>query len=772
MKKFLLAIVIILTSISLNAQSQKCNRLFLYQKGEKPLAYNMDKVDSLSFSQTNGIDNLTIHNSNGTRNEFVVDNLDSLTFKNVEGRVAADVNIIDYTTSSVKFDITRTASCVGFKLMCMDYNSILGLSSNDLIYYINQNVSDIYYQDFKEVEINNLQLFNDTEYAIVTVGIDEYGLSCDVVKERFVTVAENLVGNPKVTVEVTQNELTENNTCDFTLSFTPNSETSKYSVLVAEAGVIEDQYIMFKAMEGWQNLGDMIEGWGYEFSGNKSQSYPDETPCASYEVYIQAKDRNGVRAPYEVFKFRTESLGGEGVASVDIKLGKYVLAEWMNQETYEWELMPSQFFTFTPNDQTSAYRFDVMLEETYKNDIDEHQEDLCSDPFMPTDGWFQYETITTDYQINTGLKCVVIAAAKNSLGEWGPVTELYFTTPDKVPGSEAEDKVELKANKTSILANGKDIVSFTIELNGKELESGYLLYELLYVENDIEESVLLSTNKFTTNTVGTHTFVATYNGISSNEVKIEAVSDAPTGIQLIADKAKIKNTGTDNVSFKVLVNGIDATSEATIFNVTDNKNLDGNTFSSTEVGTYVFNATYNDLISENVTVIVKEARVYAPGDFYNEDSVEGVVFYVTEGGKSGYIMSLDQADLQWSTENVWANCISKKGWWNTEDMLKKGADKYPAAKWCADHGDGWYMPSSEELKWMWNAVSNGTHVFDEEFIKLYNDKLEDPILEDYYWSSNETSEEYAEVVVLMGNSVICLTPSKQSSFYVRAVHQF
>ena len=105
-------------------------------------------------------------------------------------------------------------------------------------------------------------------------------------------------------------------------------------------------------------------------------------------------------------------------------------------------------------------------------------------------------------------------------------------------------------------------------------------------------------------------------------------------------------------------------------------------------------------------------------------------------------------------------------------MLSLGADKYPAAKWCADHGDGWYMPRSVELHWLWYAVSNGTHVFDEEFIKLYNDKLEDPILENYYWSSNETSEEYAEVVALMENSVVCLTPSKQSYFYVRAVYKF
>lgn len=768
MKKFLLTIAIILTGFVLNAQSQRCNRLFLYQKGENAAIYNMNKVDSLSFGGLGVGNNLNVHNSNGVTDRYDIDNLDSLTFKNVEGKVAADINIIDYSTTYVKFDITRTPSCKGFKLMCMDYTSILSLSSNDLAKYICEKTTETYYQDFENVEIKDLALDHNTEYAIVTVGLDEYDLPCDVTKARFVTRAENLVGNPNVAVEVTKNELNEDNFCDFTLKLTPNSETSKYSIFVAEAGVTEYQYIMFRHMEGWNNIGDMIEGWGYEFKGNKSQQYPNEVPGALYEVYIQAQDVNGTRAPYQVFKFRTQGLGGEGVAEVEIKLGEYVLADWMNLETYEWELKPSQFFTFIPNDQTNAYRFDVMLEETYLSDIDGHQEELCSDPFMPTDGWFQYEQLTTDYQINPGLKCVAIAAAKNSNGEWGPITELYFTTPDKVPGDEEENaNLELIVDKNTILANGKDIATFTVKLDGKTLESGYLL-------TNIESEGLLTDNQFHTTEAGTYTFVAKYNGISSNEVKIEAVSDTPdtSGIKLIADKTKIKNTGTDKVMFTVLFNGVDVTEEATILNVTDNKNLNGNSFSSTKTGTYVFNASYDGNKSENVSITVKEARTYAPGDLYDEDGVKGVVFHVSEDGKSGYIMSLDEADLQWSTENVWANCISIKGQWNTEDMLKLGADKYPAAKWCADHGEGWYMPSSQEMNLLWTAISNGKHVFDDEYIKLYNDKLDDPLKEDYYWTSNETAETMAEVIALMGDSVVCLEPFKVRFYYVRAIRQF
>ncbi|MBR5214848.1 MAG: hypothetical protein IKV80_01350 [Bacteroidales bacterium] len=210
-----------------------------------------------------------------------------------------------------------------------------------------------------------------------------------------------------------------------------------------------------------------------------------------------------------------------------------------------------------------------------------------------------------------------------------------------------------------------------------------------------------------------------------------------------------------------------------IYNITEGKNLEANVFVSETAGFYVFTATYNCFTSEEVKIQVKEARAYAPGDFYNENGVKGVVFHLLdEEGTSGYIMSMDEAYLEWSTEYVWANCTSGRGEWNTEDMLKLGADKYPAAKWCVEHGNGWYMPSSKELNFMWNAVSNGKHVFDEEFIKLYNDKLDDPISMDYYWSSNETSEDMAEVVAFIDQSVVCLNPVKTSCFNVRAIYKF
>ena len=430
MKKFLSVIAILLFSLSLYAQDKECNRLFIHQKN-KSKVYNMNKIDSLSFVRISNADNLIVQNNNGIYERILVDNIDSLVFENIEGRVAADVNIIDYTTNSMSLDITRTASCVGFKMACLPHTSIISMSDDDLAEYINDNVSKVYEQDFKNAEITNLNLNHSSEYVIATIGIDKYGLLCDVVRAKFVTPSDNLAGNPKVDVEIV-----ENNLYDFTLKFTPNSDVSKYSTLLGEAGAIESQYGMFANSFGWKNMGDMIEEWGSQYTLEEIHQYTDKSPNTEYEVYIQVWDANGVRAPYKVFRFMSQAQGGEGIAKVDITLGEYKMTEW-DDGSGNVEMLPSQFFTFTPNDQTSAYRFNVILAANYKADIEGYQEDLCSDPFMTTQGWFQYEELTTDYQIDPGTNCVAIAAAKNGNGEWGPVTELFFTTPDEATNAKS-----------------------------------------------------------------------------------------------------------------------------------------------------------------------------------------------------------------------------------------------------------------------------------------------------------------------------------------------
>lgn len=168
--------------------------------------------------------------------------------------------------------------------------------------------------------------------------------------------------------------------------------------------------------------------------------------------------------------------------------------------------------------------------------------------------------------------------------------------------------------------------------------------------------------------------------------------------------------------------------------------------------------------------------VYAIEDFpvYNEDFTE-VVGYE----KYCYIFSLDEEDLQWSTKYESCNCMAKRGDYNTYDPFDRwGRDinNYPAFKWCMSHGEGWFMPSSTELNWMWDAITDGQRDFSAPSVAKYNKLITDnggePFCETYYWSSNETSEDLVEVVAFINSSVVCLTPKKDDIFSTRAVYRF
>lgn len=422
MKKILLLIIVVFSSVSLFAQNSWRNRLLLHRDGDT-LVYKMNEIDSLGFATvetTANEEKFLIYHKDGNTEEISYNDIDSLVFDNVHGKVAANINILTSTINSVTVDVARTASCVAYKMMCVPCTSLDFLSDKEIIEAIDETVTEVYDEDLEGVELSGLELDHNTEYAIVAVGIDKYGLLCDLTKAKFITRSENLKGNPDVEIIVV-----DNNYYDFSVRFVANSDVSKFYVIVSERGAIDKQYRMFSYTYGWTCIGDMVSDWGLEFKKMTTYQWTDKSPGMDYEIYVQAYDHDSVMAPYKVYNFKSKEKGGEGVAEVEVTLGNF-------EYDIDWygEPLTSQYITFKPNDQTSAYNMSVCLEENYVKDKYYYQEDLYEEPSMPTPGWFQYEELTTDYQIDPGTKCVVIAAAKNINGEWGPVTEIFFTTPD------------------------------------------------------------------------------------------------------------------------------------------------------------------------------------------------------------------------------------------------------------------------------------------------------------------------------------------------------
>lgn len=104
--------------------------------------------------------------------------------------------------------------------------------------------------------------------------------------------------------------------------------------------------------------------------------------------------------------------------------------------------------------------------------------------------------------------------------------------------------------------------------------------------------------------------------------------------------------------------------------------------------------------------------VYRVGDYYNVDGKEGVVIEVRDGGRHGKIISMREVtQKRWCTQGYFDKGIAlgasdaKSGKANTELCRNAGIANFPAASWCLDRGDGWYLPALNELVLIYNVRS-------------------------------------------------------------------
>lgn len=381
---------------------------------------------SLFAQVTTDVNRLLITEKTGDIKAFKLDNVDYIEFKTIVGEVAANFDVLEVNFGSAVINVVRTPACDGFKIACFPSMQISSLNDEQLANAIDKDTQNIYYQDFNKLEMTGMTFQPNTSYTIATVGIDSYGMLCDVRKAEFMSPSKPLSGTPQVAIEEVDVQ-----SSSITLKFTPNADVSKYSFIIGEKGLLLQQFELYAPIFGFVNIGDMIDMWGIQCTEATDYTWDSLTPDTEYEVWVQAWDNENTMADYEAYEISTKAKGGDGVAKVEITLGDYKLVDWWG------EMQPSQFITYTPNDQVNVYRFVVYSANEYDEEKELIKAELCSDPPEPMSGWFYYETKTCDYQINPNTECVVIAAAKNINGEWGPVEELRFTTPSEVPDQSA-----------------------------------------------------------------------------------------------------------------------------------------------------------------------------------------------------------------------------------------------------------------------------------------------------------------------------------------------
>lgn len=171
----------------------------------------------------------------------------------------------------------------------------------------------------------------------------------------------------------------------------------------------------------------------------------------------------------------------------------------------------------------------------------------------------------------------------------------------------------------------------------------------------------------------------------------------------------------------------------------------------------------------------KVGDVYQIGDIVRRNGVEGVVFEVTDGGRHGKMVSVKESsnELKWSSDsNEQKRLVGADNEYNgayNMAKVKQVADwrlKYPAFAWCADLGDGWYLPAKSELL----AIYRNKNIINKA-LSSSGDSLSG-----WYWSSTEsnfkffTGEFCACFVRLYGGNT--LDGNKNLSNDVRAVSAF
>lgn len=193
-----------------------------------------------------------------------------------------------------------------------------------------------------------------------------------------------------------------------------------------------------------------------------------------------------------------------------------------------------------------------------------------------------------------------VYAKKNDTIVSNEITFFAKEVGDDNNDEDDETTIELAASKTTIVADGKDKVTFTVTENGKDITSEATIF--------VGETEL-SLNVFTSTTAGTYTAYAMKDEVKSNEITItvEKVNEPEPEkpITLTASTTNITANGSDAVTFTVMQDNNDVTSQSSIF--VNGSKLNGNKFTTYTSGSYTAYAQKNEVKSNEITITVTDA---------------------------------------------------------------------------------------------------------------------------------------------------------------------
>ena len=279
-------------------------------------------------------------------------------------------------------------------------------------------------------------------------------------------------------------------------------------------------------------------------------------------------------------------------------------------------------------------------------------------------------------------------------------------------------------------------------------------------------------------------FALSDNSIESNWTKDEVTYAKNTDkkvIPILLKGAKLKGW----FLFKFgRIDCIDSTDRRQMDKFLENlSNWTGKALTSGEINHNERNEVEEISINSTPPQISVPVKTYKVGDYYDDGKKQGVVFEVSADGKHGKIVSLTESScgLAWSSDSK-----EKKRLIGADDNMN-GAnnmakvksiagwrEKYPAFAWCADLGEGWYLPAIDELKLF--TLNYEIHDAVNRTLATRGKKLAKREVFRWYWSSTEYDFKYfdGEFCAWLVNMLngYTLNDRKHNFTYVRAVSAF
>ena len=185
-----------------------------------------------------------------------------------------------------------------------------------------------------------------------------------------------------------------------------------------------------------------------------------------------------------------------------------------------------------------------------------------------------------------------------------------------------------------------------------------------------------------------------------------------------------------------------------------------------------------------------EITRYSIGQYYDQNGIRGIVVALNEERTHGLLMSLDEVMIEWSTFRKEELCkVGAEDRTNGENNMKAIEryiaehnltwDHFPAFKWCKEKGEGWYLPSIDEVLTIGNQYNGGSRAHNDRQSRMrFNDNLKvnggERIDGKCYYHSSTAFDEKFPMMSHMGLEppFVITDVAKYTKFLVRAVRKF